>query len=48
VVGQIPDGGRVQILLFQSNPVLDYYLVRSLDLPEAQEGWAPAPFVDLG
>jgi hypothetical protein len=48
VVGQVPDGGRVQVLLFQSNPVLDYYLVRSLDLPEAQEGWVPAPFVDLG
>jgi hypothetical protein len=48
VVGQIPHGGRVQIVLYQSNPVLDYYLVRSLDLPEPQEGWVPAPFVHLG
>ncbi|CAN5624796.1 hypothetical protein BH23CHL2_BH23CHL2_14310 [soil metagenome] len=48
VVGQIPDGGRVEILLSQSNPVLDYYLVRSLDLDEPQEGWIPAPFLDLG
>ena len=48
VVGQIPDGGRVQILLAQSNPVLDYYLVRSLDLDQAQEGWVPAPFLVIG
>jgi hypothetical protein len=47
VVGQIPDGGRVQILLSQSNPVLDYYLVRSLDLDQPQEGWIPAPFLAL-
>ncbi len=45
VVGQIPDGGRVEILLSQSNPVLDYYLVRSLDLDQPQEGWIPAPFL---
>jgi len=48
VVGQIPDGGRVEILLAQSNPVLDYYLVRSLDLDQAQEGWVPAPFLVIG
>ena len=48
VVGQIPDGGRVQILLSQSNPVLDYYLVRSLDLDQPQEGWIPAPFLVIG
>lgn len=48
VVGQIPDGGRVEILLSQSNPVLDYYLVRSLDLDQPQEGWIPAPFLITG
>lgn len=48
VVGQIPDGGRVEILLSQSNPVLDYYLVRSIDLGQPQEGWIPAPFLNLG
>jgi len=47
VVGQIPHGGRVRIVLTQANPALDYYFVRSLDLQPAQEGWIPAPFVAL-
>lgn len=47
VVGQIPHGGRVRILLSQANPALNYYFVRSLDLQSAQEGWIPAPFVAL-
>lgn len=47
VVGQIPHGGRVEIQLFQSNPVLHFYRVRSLDEDVTQEGWVPAPFVSL-
>lgn len=47
VVGQIPHGGRVRIVLSQANPALDYYHVRSLDLQPAQSGWVPAPFVLL-
>ncbi len=47
VVGQVPHGGRVQVILSQSNPVLDYYLVRSLDLATPQEGWVPAPFLSF-
>jgi len=47
VVGQIPHGGRVRIVLTQANPALDYYFVRSLDRQPAQEGWLPAPFVVL-
>ena len=45
VVGQIPSGGRVRILLHQPNPVLDYYLVRLLDMDQPQKGWLPAPFL---
>lgn len=47
VVGRIPSGGRVRIVLSQTNPVLNFYLVRSLDLTPMQEGWVPAPFVSL-
>ncbi len=47
VIGQIPHGGRIEISLSQSNPVLNYYRVRSLDLSPAQEGWIPAPFVSF-
>ncbi len=47
VIGQIPHGGRVQIQLFQSNPVLHFYRVRSLDEDNPQEGWVPAPFLSM-
>jgi len=47
VVGRIPHGGRVRIVLTQANPALNYYFVRSLDLQPAQGGWIPAPFVAL-
>lgn len=47
VIGQIPHGGRVEIELSQSNPELDYYRVRSLDMQPVQEGWLPAPFLSF-
>ncbi|NJK43859.1 MAG: SH3 domain-containing protein [Pleurocapsa sp. SU_196_0] len=47
VVGSAPSGSRVQILLHQSNPVLDFYLVRTLNTGQVQEGWVPAPFLRL-
>lgn len=47
VVGRIPHGGRVEIQLSQSNPELDFYRVRSLDLQPVQEGWLPAPFLSF-
>lgn len=47
VVGRAPSGARVRILLFQANPKLNYYLVRTVNLPKNLEGWVPAPFVKL-
>lgn len=47
VIGQIPSGSRIEISLSQSNPVLNYYRVRSLDVSPVQDGWAPAPFVSF-
>jgi hypothetical protein len=47
VVGSAPSGSRVQILLHQSNPVLDFYLVRTVNTGQVQEGWVPAPFLRL-
>lgn len=47
VVGQVPHGGRVEIQHSQSNPELDFYRVRSLDLRPVQEGWLPAPFLSF-
>lgn len=46
IVAQAPHGTEVQIILFQANPVLDYYFVKILNGPVGQnEGWVPAPFL---
>ncbi len=44
VVASAPHGAEVEIVLFQENPVLDYYLVK-IPGAQAQEGWIPAPFL---
>jgi hypothetical protein len=45
VTGQIFPGAEVKILLSQSNPTLDYYFVKTINVEPPQEGWVPAPFV---
>jgi hypothetical protein len=47
VSGQVYPGAQVQILLSQSNPTLDYYFVKTVNVEPPQEGWVPAPFVDV-
>ncbi|HEU4742920.1 MAG TPA: hypothetical protein VFS50_15105 [Meiothermus sp.] len=47
VVGQAKSGTQVCIILFQANPKLNYYFVRTVGLEPVQEGWVPAPFVRL-
>jgi hypothetical protein len=47
VTGAVPSGTQVQVELYQANPVLDFYYVRA-ELPSgAQQGWVPAPFLQL-
>lgn len=46
VTGQAKSGTKVRVLLFQSNPTLNFYLVRTLG-ENPQEGWVPAPFLEL-
>jgi hypothetical protein len=43
--GSTPHGTEVRILLCQSNPELDYYLVHTEGHELPQEGWIPAPFL---
>jgi hypothetical protein len=45
VVGSAPSGTEVRIVLYQSNPTLDYYQVETIDLDPPQTGWVPAPFL---
>lgn len=47
VTGSAPTGSKVKVLLFQQNPVLNYYLVRTVNTGRPQEGWVPAPFLRL-
>lgn len=45
VTARASHGEEVEIVLFQENPVLDYYFVR---LPDSGgEGWIPEPFLSL-
>lgn len=43
ISGRLEHGSEVVIVLFQENPVLDYYLVRSIH--GDVEGWVPSPFL---
>ncbi len=47
IAGRAPHGAEVEVIMFQENPTLDYYLVRTVgDTPPA-EGWVPAPFLSF-
>ena len=46
VTGMLPTGSQVRVVLFQDNPVLNYYMVEGTAADgTAQRGWVPAPFV---
>jgi hypothetical protein len=46
VVGSARHGAEAQVVLFQENPVLDYYFVK-IPGAQPQEGWIPAPFLSF-
>jgi hypothetical protein len=46
VTARVPHGTEVEIVLFQENPVLDYYYVRIAGDP-AVDGWVPAPLLSF-
>ena len=48
ITGRAPSGTQVEVILFQDNPVLDYYMVEAtLDDGSMQKGWVPAPFLSF-
>lgn len=48
VIAIAPHGAEVEIVLYQSNPQLDYFMVRIPTAPVGQrEGWVPAPFLSF-
>lgn len=46
ITGRAPSGAEVEVVLSQTNPTLNYYLVRTAG-DEVQEGWIPAPFLSF-
>ena len=44
---QAPHGSEVEILLFQQNPVTDYYLVKIKGAEPPNEGWIPEHFLSF-
>ncbi len=49
IKAEAPHGSQVEIVLFQSNPVTDYYMVKITgpDGKSAGEGWVPEPFLSF-
>lgn len=47
ITTEAPHGAQVQIILYQQNPVLDYYLVKIEGAPKPNEGWVPGPFLSF-
>ena len=48
VRGMVRAGSVVEVVMYQSNPVLDYYLVRyRSDDGRSVEGWVPAPLLEV-
>jgi len=46
VVASAPHGTEVEILMFQNNPVMNYYMVRIPSASDgADEGWIPAALI---
>lgn len=47
ITAQALHGSEVDVLLFQQNPVTNYYLVKIVGAEAPNEGWVPAPFLSF-
>lgn len=47
IAAEAPHGTQVKVLLYQSNPYLDYYLVKVEGAEQPNEGWVPSPFLSF-
>lgn len=47
ITAEAPHGAQVQIILYQQNPILDYYLIKIKGAPKPNEGWVPGPFLSF-
>lgn len=47
ITAEAPHGTPVTVILYQQNPVLDYYLVKIEGAPKPNEGWIPGPLLSF-
>ncbi len=47
ITAQAPHGAEVKVILYQVNPVVNYYMVKLVGLEGPNEGWVPAPFLSF-
>lgn len=47
ITGEAPHGTEVEVVLYQQNPVTDYYMVKVVGAEQPTEGWVPAPFLSF-
>lgn len=47
ITAQAPHGTEVKIILYQNNPVVNYYMVDVVGLEGTSEGWVPEPFLSF-
>lgn len=47
ITAEAPHGSEVEVILYQQNPVTDYYLVKIVGAEMPNEGWVPAPFLSF-
>lgn len=47
VTARAPHGTEVQVILYQENPVTDYYFVKIKGAEQPNEGWVPGPFLSF-
>lgn len=47
IVAHATHGSEVEVILYQQNPVTDYYLVKIVGAESPNEGWVPGPFLSF-
>jgi hypothetical protein len=47
ILARAAHGSEVEVILYQQNPVTDYYLVKIVGAEQPNEGWVPGPFLSF-
>lgn len=47
ITARAAHGSEVEVILYQQNPVTDYYLVKIVGAEAPNEGWVPGPFLSF-